>query len=376
MSTRWYANPAAREFVAAPEPRGVLDFHRSLPGYAPTALLERPDLARELGVGRVFVKQESSRFGLPAFKLLGASWAVFRALSARAGRTEGGWQPDTLARRFAGDPDAPVLVSATDGNHGRAVARMAARMGLAARIFVPEEISPRAKEAVSGEGAELTALALPYDDVVRAAADAAQADPRSILVQDTAWEGYTTVPGWIVEGYSTLFAEIDTQLQDAGAGRPSMVVTPVGVGSLLQATVRHYRKLGGSRPALLSVEPESAPCLLRSLEQGERTSVPTGHTMMAGLNCGTVSLTAWPELSRGVDAAVVIGEEDCRRAVKDLEELGVDSGPCGAASLAGARAVLEDPNRRAGVGAAADDVVVLLSTEGRAATPVEPPYSG
>lgn len=168
-----------------------------------------------------------------------------------------------------------------------------------------------------------------------------------------------------------------------GAGRghrgPDLVSVPVGVGSLAQAVVAHYRgRPSGRPPALLSVEPEAAACVLESLSRGERVSIPTGDTVMAGLNCGTPSSVAWPHLYGGLDAAVAVTDADTTSAADRLAALGVDSGPCGAAALAGSRAVLTgagSAERRTALGLDARSVVVLLNTEGTAANPAADPHS-
>ncbi|MFH8794787.1 pyridoxal-phosphate dependent enzyme [Streptomyces sp. NPDC017941] len=351
--TSWYARPAAREWRCPPPPGEVRAFHETLPGYAPTPLTEVPPLAEELGVGRVFVKDESARLGLPAFKALGAYWAVHRI----------------LARQPSGTP--LELVTATDGNHGRAVARIARRLGQRAHVFVSGGVHPGAAAAIESEGARVTRTRGSYDLAVRAAADAARAEG-SVLVQDTAWEGYEEVPAWIVEGYSTLFAEVDAQLAAAGAAAPGLVAVPVGVGSLAQAAVTHYRSRNGRGPALLAVEPTAAAPALTSLTRGEPLPVTTGETVMAGLNCGTVSRLAWPVLRQGLDAALTVSDADALAAALDLGALGVSSGPCGAATLAGARAALTGaaaPARRGDLAVGPHATVVLLNTEGREANP-------
>lgn len=318
-------------------------------------------------MGRVFVKDESFRLGLPAFKALGASWAMHQILSRRTATTHS---------------DGPVtFVTATDGNHGRAVARMARLLGQRAHVFVPQGVHPAAAAAIAAEEAEVTQVAGPYDEAVRQAADAAAGPgsgaaggPRSsVLVQDTAWSGYEQIPGWIVEGYSTLFAEIDMQLNATGARSPSLVAVPVGVGSLAQAAVTHYRSRSAENaPALLAVEPDAAACVLTSLTRREPLSVATGETTMAGLNCGTPSSIAWPFLRDGLDAAVAVTDADSARAARDLAALGVSSGPCGAASLAGIRAALTGDgaeSRRTALALGPTSTLVLLSTEGTAANP-------
>ncbi|MFC4517649.1 diaminopropionate ammonia-lyase [Streptomyces ehimensis] len=360
----WFARPAARSWTCAPAPADARDFHASLPGYAPTPLTELPSLAAELGVGRVFVKDESSRLGLPAFKALGASWAVRRVLD---GQTTYGQAADG-----PGAAALVTLVTATDGNHGRAVARTSRLLGQRAHVFVPHSVHPEAVAAIAAEGAEVTRVAGTYDEAVRRAAEAAAA-PDAVLVQDTAWPGYERIPAWIVEGYATLCAEIDAQLALARAGAPGLVAVPVGVGSLAQAVVTHYRsRRDGRAPALLAVEPENAAALATSLAAGRPVTVPTGGTTMAGLNCGTVSHLAWPVLRDGLDAAVTVTDAESARAAADLASLGVSSGPCGAASLAGVRAALTGAGadgRRAALGLGPASVLVLLSTEGPAANP-------
>jgi diaminopropionate ammonia-lyase len=365
VALNWLARPAARDWSCAPVPAGARDFHRGLPGFAATPLTEVPGLAAELGVGRVFVKDESSRLGLPAFKVLGASWAVHRALASRA-----------LASRTAAAANPVTLVTATDGNHGRAVARVARLLGQHAHVLVPDGVHPAAVAAIAAEGAQVTRVAGNYDEAVRRAAGAA-AGPAAVLIQDTAWPGYEQIPGWIVEGYGTLCAEIDEQLAAAGAGPPDLVGVPVGVGSLAQAVVTHYRSHpAGTAPAVLAVEPEAASWVVASLTRGEPVSVATSETIMAGLNCGTPSSLAWPCLRDGLDAAVTVTDAESARAAADLAAAGVPAGPCGAAPLAGLRAALTGDGggqRRAQLGLPPAASIVLLSTEGSAANPLVPP---
>ena len=344
--TSWYSNSPARSWRTAAPLADTRAFHASLDGYAPTPLVHLPFVAAELGVGHVVVKQENDRFGLPAFKFLGASHAVSRALDESPGST---------------------VVAATDGNHGRAVARMAAMLGAPARIFVPTSITREAQEAIAGEGAQLTVLDVPYDDVVLHARSVAESEG-GILVQDSAWPGYERIPGWIVEGYSTLFLEADEQLAALGL-TPDLVTVPTGVGALAVAAVDHFRR--GSGVSIVVVEPDGAACVLASLAAGEPVAVPTALTIMNGLNCGVVSPGAWPPMRDGVDAAITVSDDAARQAVLDLRSLGVDSGPCGAASLAAARAICASPERRRDTGLTEESVLVLLSTEGLAANPVD-----
>ena len=352
----WHPHHRDRTWTTAGPSPEALTFHRALPGYSPTPLVELPTLAAELGIGRLFAKDESLRLGLPAFKALGASWAVHRAVEQHA-RPDGG--PLTV-------------VSATDGNHGRAVARFALQFGHRARIWVPRGVHPAAVAAIENEGAPVTAVDGSYDDAVAAAARAAD-EPGVVLVQDTAWEGYQQIPGWIVDGYGTLFTEVDDQLGQAGCGGTDLVVVPVGVGALAQAALAHWRsataRLG---TAVVTVEPDSAACVLASLAAGRLTTVDTGETIMAGLNCGTPSSQAWPYLVNGLDGAVAVSDAADEAAAGDLAALSVAAGPCGAAGLAAVRALLTGPDSgqsRSHLRIGTDGVAVLLVTEGSDANP-------
>jgi diaminopropionate ammonia-lyase len=340
-SSSWLANPGrVPGWTCPPVSDDVLAFHRGLPDYAPTPLAELPALARELGVRRVLVKDESHRLGLPAFKALGASWALHQVLRR---------QPRTC-----------TVVTATDGNHGRAVARFARLLGHRVRVFVPAGVHPAAVQAIRDEGAQVTEVASDYDQAVSAAA-AHAGQVGGVLVQDTAWEGYQEVPGWIVDGYATLFHELDDQL---GGHRPDLVLVPTGVGSLLQAALAHYR--GGPAPgdtAVVSVEPDVAACVQASIAAGRPVTVDTGATIMAGLNCGTMSSLAWPYIRPGLDGAATIGDDQAATAARDLAAHGVAAGPCGAASLAAARHLPASPGA----------TLVLLVTEGANANPALTP---
>lgn len=357
VASAWVMNERDRGFTVPRLGDDAKEFHRQLEGYEPTPLIELPSLSVELGVGRVFAKDESTRLGLPAFKALGASWAVRRALDAAQ----------------ASGTDPLTVVTATDGNHGRAVARFARLAGHPARIYIPQGgVHPSAVQAIRDEGAEVVEVAGSYDDAVAAAA--AEAHERGdVLVQDTAWEGYEEVPGWIVEGYGTLFAEIDEQLGALGISSADLVTVPTGVGSLLQAALAHYRAERQNDAAVISIEPTVAACVAASVAAGESTTVTTSVTTMSGLNCGTPSSLAWPLIRDGLDAAVTVTDAQATRAAHDLAKRGVDAGPCGAASLAGVRAALLGPeaaSRRAHLGLSADSVVVLIVTEGSGANPV------
>jgi diaminopropionate ammonia-lyase len=325
-------NPGRRHDLHTLRPDAApTEFHRRLPGYAPTAVVDAAALAAELGLGHVFVKDESHRFGLPAFKILGASWAVYRLLVTRLGREPAWMSLDELRRALA--PLGPLtLATATDGNHGRAVAHMARLLGYGAHILVPAGTARARVDAIAGEGAEVTVVDGTYDDAAQAAAGLATEDV--LVVSDTSWPGYTEVPRRVIDGYATIFAEIDEQL---GASPPDVVVVPMGVGALAAAAVRHF----GARALIVVVEPDSAACGFRSAQARRPVSVPGPHdSIMAGLNCGTVSLIAWPEVAAGTDVFVTVDDPAAERAMRDLATIGVVAGETGAASVAGLRAVV------------------------------------
>jgi diaminopropionate ammonia-lyase len=361
----WYAHRPDPGWTCAPPSPDAAAFHRGLEGYAPTPLADLPGLAAELGVARVFVKDESQRLGLPAFKALGASWALHRALAEHPAEHPSE-HPSEHPR---------LVVAATDGNHGRAVARFAVRAGHRARIVLPDGVGPVAAQAIRDEGAEVFVAGGSYDHAVDTAARVAT-DEGGLLVQDTAWDGYTDVPGWIVEGYATLFAEVDDELAARGHPGPDLVVVPTGVGSLLHAALAHYRAArpaGHPRTAVLAAEAAAAACLAPSLDAGRPVTVGTRVTVMAGLNCGTPSALAWPYVRDGLDAVAAVDDADDVRAVHDLAAFGVPAGPCGAAALAAARLALTGPGsdgRRAHLGVTAGSTVVLVSTEGADANPL------
>lgn len=270
-------------------------FHAALPGYAPTPL-------RELEPG-VLLKDESDRLGLPAFKILGASWAVERALVA--------------------DPTITTLVAASAGNHGRAVAHEAGRRGLAARIFLPARSLPVRRAAIAGEGAEVVVVDGDYEQAVAAAASAG-ALPGCFELADV---GDTGSAAWVIDGYATLFAEVADQAPEDLAA----IIVPAGVGSLAAAAAR----FGAHRDIeVWAVEPDAAACVTASLAAGEPTAVPTPGTVMAGLDCAEVSLAAWPSLLHGLRGTITVDDSRSRSSMAALAARGLAIGECGAAPLA------------------------------------------
>ncbi|KAF2140803.1 uncharacterized protein K452DRAFT_273629 [Aplosporella prunicola CBS 121167] len=349
-------NPSARAWVTPPgEPTDLVDaFHQSLPEYTPTRLVSLHEVARELGVGAVYLKEESNRLGLPSFKSLGASWGAFRAVTKNLKLP---LDSSITQVKEAAKADPTTVHAATAGNHGRAVARVGSLLGLTVRIFVPQDMHPDTIRLITDEGARLTVVPGSYDDAVTTAF--AQCEENGgIMIQDTAFEGYEDVPSWIVQGYSTMMREIDIQLNGL---QPDLVITPVGVGSFAQAVVSHYKNPGRST-SVLTVEPDTAACLWKSLEKGTATPLQTIPTIMAGMDCGTVSSIAWPILSSGVDASSTVSDHEAHTATVYLGSKGVSAGPCGAASLASLRRL--SPTDKSTLGLHSGSVVVLLCTEG------------
>ncbi|MEA2523403.1 MAG: diaminopropionate ammonia-lyase [Thermomicrobiales bacterium] len=354
--------------IALPEAasdREPLAFHQRLTGYAPTPLREAPGIAHDLGLDQLWIKDESERMGLPAFKILGASWAVFRAIRQKLSKHDDAaselfdWQTlDDLARQL--DPLKPLtLTCATDGNHGRAVARMARLLGLGAHIFVPSDMAPARQAAIASEGARVTVIDGTYDDAV--ARSAQEADDRSLVISDTSWPGYEDVPRWVIEGYSTIFWEVEDELRRRGEPGPDLVAVQIGVGALAAAVVRHFRSPDVQpKPFILGVEPTHAACVLASMEAGEIVQIPGPHdSIMSGLNCGLPSAIAWPLVSRGIGAYVAIEDERAREAMRALAREGIVAGECGAAGLAGLTAWL-----RSFGGAGTGRRALVISTEG------------
>ncbi|MEP6953851.1 MAG: pyridoxal-phosphate dependent enzyme [Solirubrobacteraceae bacterium] len=288
-------------------------FHRALPGYAPTPLRSLDGVAAELGLGAVWLKDESARLGLPAFKVLGASWAA------------------ELALRDA--PGTHTLVAASAGNHGRAVAQVAALRGLRCRVFLPARSVPARRDAIAGEGAEVVVLAGTYEEAC-AAATAAAAQEGVLEIADVG--PHATA---VIDGYATLFAEIDEPVD--------VVLVPVGVGSLAAAAVRAH-------PRVIGVEPERAACLTAALAAGHPVEIDTPGTALAGMDCARVSEGAWPDLRGGIERTITVTDDETHAAMRELAALGLRFGDCGAAPLAALRRAALAPGTRA----------LLIATEG------------
>lgn len=338
MTFQWHMNEHRARAFAASAPDAAPAFHRGMEGYAPSELRDVPALAEALGVGRVVLKMETERFGLPAFKILGASWAAEQLLSGR-------------------DLAGVTLVTATDGNHGRGVARVARMRGLAAHILVPAGTARARIDGIASEGAHVEVVDGSYDDAVERAA--AMADDTHVVLSDTSWPGYEDVPRWVVEGYETIFSEADEQL---GGVVPDVALIPIGVGSLAVAAAHHWP---GEQPRLVGLEPETAACALESIRAGEPVMVPGPHdSIMAGLNAGTVSQLAWPVLRDRFDAFCAIDDSWAEDGMRTLAGNAVEAGEVSGGTVGAALAICGDDVARADLGIDGDSTLFLLLTEG------------
>ncbi len=365
-----YFNPSVTHRLSDETPtREPMEFHKRLPAYAPTPIFSVAELAHKLGLGEIWLKDESNRYGLPSFKILGTWWATYRMLVQRFGPALEVWDSlQGLSEKLR--PQRPLnLVAATDGNHGRAVARIARLLGFGARIFIPEKTARPRIAAIASEGAEVVAVPGAYEDALGQAV-AAQG-PAHLLVQDLAWPGYEDIPRWTMEGYSTIFWEVDDALNARGEPGPDLVIAQIGGGSFAAAAVRHYRRRGlASPPRIVGIEPDCAASTLASVKAGKLVTVPGPHTsIMAGLNCGTVSLVAWPILRAGTDAFVAIGDDRVVEAMGYLARAGIAAGETGASGPACLLELLDGPSmktirQRLSIGSSTR--VLLISTEGAA----------
>lgn len=310
-------------------------------GYAPTALRPLPTLAEAGGIEAVLLKDESTRFGLDSFKALGGAYAVER-----------------LAREVGAEN--LTVTCATDGNHGRAVAWGASRVGAKAVIFVHETVSEGRAAAIASFGAELRREGRTYDDAVRRSAEIA-AEQGWRIVSDTSWPGYEDVPRSVMQGYAVLAVEILAEEPS-----PTHVFVPGGVGGVAAGLLSWlWEERGADRPVLVVVEPDKAACLFASAKAGAPTSFPGDlDTIMAGLACGEPSILAWKILGPGVDHFMTVTDAAVAAMMRELADQGIVSGESGAAAITGFAHAARDPAMRQALGLDARSRVVCLSTEG------------
>lgn len=365
--------PRAGDFLNALQGEKVLRFHRSFPAYAETPLADLKNLARELGLGRLFVKDESRRFGLNAFKALGGSYGMAMILARELGLYPDRVTWEKLRSAGAGKKlGQKTFVTATDGNNGRGVAWAARELGHRAVVYLPRGSAIERLENIRAEGADAVITDLNYDGAVRLANRMASRKGW-IMVQDTAWEGYEEIPRWIMQGYATMAREAVGQLEGE---IPTHLFLQAGVGSMAGAVAGYLSNVFGDRKPLVTiVEPNRADCIFRTAraKDGKRHFV-TGRmeTIMAGLACGEPNRIAWDILRETADFAVSCPDWVAAGGMRMLgNPLGDDprviSGESGAvtAGLVAALMRRDDLSRmRRKLGLNAGSSVLCFSTEG------------
>ena len=343
-------------------------FHESFPQYAETPLAKLDGMAKYLGLKKLFVKDESYRFGLNAFKVLGGSYAIARHIAARLGlrpeeMTFAALRSDA-ARAALGNA---VFFTATDGNHGRGVAWTARELGCRAVVRMPKGTVKSRVENIRALGAEVTVEERNYDGCVRLAAQQAAQTPGGVLVQDTAWPGYEQIPLHIMQGYLTMALEADEQME----APPTHVFLQAGVGSMAAAVAAYFEQAHPQDPPkIILVEPTAADCFFRSAAKGEITAVKGDMpTMMAGLACGEPSPIAW-DILKGLTAAYLSCEDAAAaRGMRALArplagDRAIVSGESGAATMGALLDAAADEKAREALGLDERARVLLISTEG------------
>lgn len=291
--------------MALEEVEKARNFHKSFPQYSVTPLADLKHMASYLGLDAVYVKDESYRFGLNAFKVLGGSFAMARYIAKQTGRDVSALPYQVLtSEELKKEFGQATFFTATDGNHGRGVAWAANRLGQKAVVRMPKGTTKTRFDNIAKEGATVTIEEVNYDDCVRMAAAEAAKTEHGVMVQDTAWEGYEEIPSWIMQGYGTMVMEADQQLKEAGIDRPTHVFVQAGVGSLAGAVVGYFaHKYKENPPVMVVCEASAADCLYRSAmkESGELVNVGGDlETIMAGLACGEANTIGWDILRNHV----------------------------------------------------------------------------
>ena len=343
-------------------------FHQKIEGYVPTPLVSLPALAQQLGVKAVLVKDESKRFGLNAFKVLGGSYALGRQLAKHLNVDIADIDLKTVSSKL----EAPLtFATATAGNHGTGVAWAAREMGQNAVVYMPKGSAQASVDRIKGLGAECIVTDVNYDDTVRLANETAQANDW-MLVQDTAWEGYEEIPTWISQGYMTMADEAIEQTAALEFGMPTHVVLQAGVGAMAGGVLGYLAdKLGADTFDTIIAEPAAADCIYRSgtSEEGQMVNVSGDlNSIMAGLACGEPNPVTWPVLRDCSRYFVSVEDSVSANGMRILgnplsDDPKIISGESGAITL-GALRELHTQGLDEQVGLNAESVVLLFSTEG------------
>ncbi len=348
-------------------------FHASFPMYAETPLACLDALASRLGVSKIFVKDESYRFGLNAFKVLGGSFAMGNWIAERLGVPIDELSFDRIVspetKAALGDL---TFVSATDGNHGRGVAWTAARLGQKSVIYMPKGSAAERLANIRAEGADASITEFNYDDAVRLANRHAE-ERGWVMVQDTAWEGYEDIPNWIMQGYTTLAYEAWRQLEGV---KPTHLFLQAGVGSFAASAQGFFASVyGAERPVTVIVEPNAADCVFRTARAADGKMHPvTGDmdTIMAGLACGEPATVAWKVLDACADHFLSVPDYAAAQGMRILgnpvgDDPRVISGESGAAGLGAASEILRDEalaDMKRKIGLDENSVILFVNTEG------------
>ena len=351
-------------------------FHSSFPQYSITPLARLDGMAKYLGLGDLFVKDESFRFGLNAFKVLGGSFAMARYIAKEMGRDVSEMTYDYLtSEAFRQEFGHATFFTATDGNHGRAVAWTAQQLGKKAVIYMPKGSDPTRLENIRSHGAEAGITDLNYDDAVRLAWKMA-CENGWIMVQDTAWDGYEDIPTWIIQGYAALAVEALAQWRAEELEPPTHLFLQAGVGSFASGVLGYMAsELGDALPTTIIVEPHAADCIYRSALAGDgQPHNVTGDlsTLMAGLACGEPCTVGWPILRDYASAYVSCPDYVAANGMRLYAaarggDTPLVSGESGAAPLGALDHIMRNPALaplRESLGLGPDSRVMLISTEG------------
>ena len=365
------------ELMSEENVRKANEFHKSFPQYSVTPLQNLSSLAKYLGVKNIFCKDESYRFGLNAFKVLGGSYAMGRYIAKEVGRDISELPYNVLSSdKLREEFGQATFFTATDGNHGRGVAWAANRLGQKAVVRMPKGTTKTRFDNIAKEGAKVTIEEVNYDDCVRMAAAEAEATPHGVVVQDTAWEGYEEIPAWIMQGYGSMAGEAAEQLREVSVNRPTHVFVQAGVGSLAGAVVGYFTNLYPENPPKFVVmEAGAAACLYKGAVAGDGEPRIVGgdlQTIMAGLACGEPNIIGWDILRNHVSAFVSCPDWVAAKGMRMLAapvkgDPKVISGESGAGGMGVISTIMEDDEYkelRDALELNRDSKVLMFSTEG------------
>ncbi len=273
-------------------------FHKSFPQYSQTPLAKLDNMAKFLGLKNLYVKDESYRFGLNAFKVLGGSFAIGCYIAKKLGKDISTLHYDIItSKELLKEFGQTTFFTATDGNHGRGLAWSANKLNQKSVVFMPKGSSKTRLKNIQKEGATATIEDVNYDECVRIAIAESAKTPNSVVVQDTAWEGYEEIPAWIMQGYGTMAMEANEQLHNDNCDAPTHIFLQAGVGSLAGAVQGYFANAYPENPPIVTiVEPNKADCIFRSAaaKDGDiRIVADDMQTIMAGLACGEPNTISW-----------------------------------------------------------------------------------